>query len=151
MLIEALLQTVGPMLLELVIREVAVPAAKRMTRPSVGVAAEQAPTALPFGDLTTPRLAAVSAVQVVSEIPGRVRVEVAGLRGQHELARKVSDDITALAGVLRTEASAQTGRLLVHFDPTQQSVLTLVAAIDRARAKHLNLSSTRTRRLAAVV
>jgi hypothetical protein len=148
MVIEAVLQAAGPMLLELLIREVAAPAAKRLLRTSEVVAAEQAPH---VRDLATPQLSAVRAVQVVSQVPGRVRVEVAGLRGQHELARTLSDGVTGLTGVSRTEASAQTGRLLVHFDPTRQSVQTLVAAIDRSRARHLNRSGSRTRRLAAVV
>jgi len=151
MVFQAVLQVVGPMLLELVIREVAVPAAKRLVKSGVSDASEQAPAALLAHDTAAPRLQSISAVQVVSEVPGRVRYDVAGLRGQADLARKLSGEVMALDGVSRIEANEQTGRLLVHFDPTLQTTAGLAATIDRARATHLVSGTARTQRLAAVV
>ena len=148
MLVETMIQLVGPMLLELAIREVAVPAAKKLVRQDADretVAAESATRA----DLT-PMLSPIRAVRVVSAIPGRVRVEVAGLNGQAELAQKLNEEIAALAGVTQAAASARTGRMLVTFDASIQTAEGLIATIDRARATHLHPGS-RARHLAAVV
>lgn len=150
MVIQAVLQVVGPMLLELVIREVAVPTAKRIVRGTQSATSDAtAPSPLP--DATYARLQALSAVQVVSALPGRARFEVAGLRGQPELARGVADDLTPLAGIERVEASPKTGRVLVHFDSAAQSVATLAIALERARASRLIRSGPGSRQLAAVV
>ena len=151
MVFQAVLQVVGPMLLELVIREVAVPAAKRMVQGAAPETSDDLVALRPDIAPQGPRLQALSTVQIVSEVPGRVRYEVAGLRGQTDLARKIADEVATLDGVTRTDASAQTGRLLVQFDPEAQSTASVAAAIDRARSLHLAHTTSRTRRLATVV
>jgi len=151
MLVETVIQLVAPMLLELAFREVAVPAAKKLVRQGVApqtieteTAAERDSTAL------VPMLSPVLAAQVVSAIPGRMRVDVAGLSGQADLAQKLNAEIGALAGVTQAAASARTGRMLVTYDAQLQTAEALIAAIDRTRATNLN-TGRRTRHLAAVV
>ena len=151
MVFQAVLQFVGPMLLEMAVREVAVPAVKRLVRSGEAEATAADVAAIQPTDSMTPRFQALSAVQIVSEVPGRLRVEVMGLRGQAALARQIEHAVAALDGVTQAEANAQTGRLLALFDPTQQSAAALVAVIDRARSAHLQQSAARPRHLAAVV
>lgn len=152
MLVETVIQYVGPMLLELAIREVAVPAAKKFVRQGAvqqpGLVADA-----PSGDSTTiePRLSPVRAVQVASAIAGRVRADVAGLSGQPDLARQLDRNIAGLVGVLEAKANVRTGRMLVTFDPAHQSVESLTAAMDRVRAAYLVPPASRSRHLAVVV
>jgi hypothetical protein len=151
MLIETLVQLVGPMVLELAFREVAVPAAKKVARRG---ATQAAGNLVHGGDepvASQPLLRTIRAVQVVSAIPGRLRVDVAGLAGQNDLARELSGEIEALAGVREVTANVRTGRMLVTFEPALQSVNALVAAIDRARATNLPPAASQPRRLASVV
>ena len=152
MLVETVIQCGVQMLIELAIREVAVPAAKKLTQ-NVN-AQRQAGVAMAneTDEVTSsPMLSPVRAIDVVSAIPGRLRVDVAGLTGKPELARKLDETIGALGGVTQATASARTGRMLVLYEPDLQAADALVAAIDRARATHLNPAGSGTRRLAAVV
>jgi hypothetical protein len=152
MIVESVIQLVGPMLLELAIREVAVPAAKKIMRGNTEQSAAAQEAIDEFADATSmPLLSSVRSVQVVSTIPGRVRVQVAGLSGQPELARKLNDEIGALPGVQDAQASARTGRMLVTYEPELQTTETLTAAVDRTRATHLSRATIHTRHLAAVV
>jgi len=150
MLVETLIQFVGPMLLEMAVREVAVPAAKKMAQNKIRFGQDQK-TGCRCGKSEAPMLTSVQAVQVVSAVPGRVRFDVAGLSGQSDLAQRLSDEIGSLAGVTQVAANARTGRMLVMFDPEQQAISALSATIERARAKHLAPASSASRRLAAVV
>jgi hypothetical protein len=154
MLVETVIQVVAPMLLELAFREVAVPAAKKLVRQGAerqdGQAAAVPATAEQARLDLTPMLSPVQMVRVVSAIPGRVRVDVAGLNGQDDLAQKLNEEIGALAGVTQAAASSRTGRMLVTYDAQIQTADVLLAAIDRTRALNLNTGS-RTRHLAAVV
>jgi len=150
MLVETLIQFVGPMLLEMAVREVAVPTAKKMAQNKSGL--RQAQTAgCRCGKSEMPVLTTIQATRVVSAVPGRVRFDVAGLSGRVDLAQRLGDEIGSLAGVTQVAANARTGRILVMFDPEQQAVGALSAAIERARAKHLSPAAGTTRRLAAVV
>ena len=160
MLIEAALQIAGQMLLEKVIRDVAVPTVKRLAASpaAAGTAPMQVVGPSVAGQQPTryPRLRTVSPVQIVSATPGRVRLEVSGLREQPLLAQAVTDAALGLAGVRQAEASSRTGRLLVHFQPGEVAADAIVAAVERARAAQLGhiqrAAGVRTRRhLAAVV
>ncbi|MBV8905277.1 MAG: ATPase, partial [Acidobacteriia bacterium] len=53
-------------------------------------------------------------------IPGRARLQVAGLRGNDALKRALDETAAAEAGILRISASAITGNVLVHFDPARE-------------------------------
>jgi Ca2+-transporting ATPase len=50
-------------------------------------------------------------------IPGRARLQVAGLRGDEELKRALDESADPAAGIIRLSASAITGNVLVEFDP----------------------------------
>ncbi len=152
MLIQAALGLLGPMLLELAVKEVAVPAAKRIVS---GVASDDRSNA-PRQNVAphpadVPLLSPVRSVQVVSETPGRIRVEVVGLQNRPELVAGLTVEIGDLLGVRKVEASARTGRLLVCFDPALQTAASLVAEVDRARGRLVPTTERTARRLAAVV
>ena len=152
MLVEAMIQCVGQMLIELAIREVAVPAAKKLAQHTQTQRQGGAAILNDAGEVVSaPMLSPVRSVTVVSAIPGRLRVDVAGLSGKPELARKLDEAIRALGGVALAAASARTGRMLVQYDPELQTADALLAAVDRARATYLNTAGSGTRRLAAVV
>src|SRR5215203_1982135 len=151
MLVEAVIQCVGQMLIELAIREVAMPAAKRLTQGAQAPRQSGAATPTDVDDAVfTPMLSPVRAIEVVSAIPGRLRVDVAGLSGKPELARKLDEVIGALGGVTVAAASARTGRMLIQYEPALQTTEALLAAADRARATHLNPAASGRRYLAAV-
>ena len=152
MLVEAMIQCVGQMLIEYAIREVAVPAAKKLAQNAQTQRQGGAATLNSADEVVlAPMLSPVRAITVVSAIPGRLRVDVAGLSGKPELARKLDEAIGALGGVTLAAASARTGRMLVQYDRELQTADALLAAVDRARATHVNPAGSGTRRLAAVV
>ena len=130
MLVETPIQFVGPMLLEMAVREVAFPATKKMTQNKIRFGQDQTP-GCECGKSETPMLTSVQAVQVVSAVPGRVRFDVAGLNGKADLAQRLSDEVESLAGVTRVAANSRTGRMLVMFDPEQQAISALSATIER--------------------
>lgn len=152
MLVETVIQCGVQMLIEMAIREVAVPAAKKLTQNAN--AQRQAGVAMADQSdeiVSAPVLSPVRAIAVVSAIPGRLRVDVSGLSGKPELARKLDETVGALGGVTQATASARTGRMLVLYEPDLQAADALLAAIDRARATHLNPARSGSRQLAAVV
>lgn len=153
MLVEAVIQCVGQMLIELAIREVAVPAAKKLAHNTQVQRQTNGATAFNDADdaMSAPMLSKVQVIQVVSSIPGRLRLDVAGLGGKPELARKLDQEIGALGGVTQATASARTGRMLIQYEPDLQTTDALLAAVDRARMTHLGSASSGTRHLAAVV
>ena len=74
----AVLQLVGPRLLEMAVREVAVSAVKRLVRSGEADAPAADVAAAPAADPMMPRCQALSAVQIVSEVPGWLCVEILG-------------------------------------------------------------------------
>lgn len=98
---------------------------------------------------TGPRL--VSAVEIGSATPGRVRLTVNGLRGNQTLAGRIEETLRALPGVDGAEASSRTGRLLLRFDPAQHRAETLRLAVERARVRLFDPAPGRTAQLGAVV
>jgi hypothetical protein len=157
----AALELVGPILLEMVLQQVAGPTVKQlvagvMNQPEANahaVAIAVVPAARHEG------IAALPAVEVVSATPGRLRLQVAGARDQAELAHALTDAARALPGVRQAEANVRTGRLLVQFDPNTLTSDAVVTAVEQARARAIGCArrgagSTRdpaSRHLAAVV
>jgi hypothetical protein len=98
-------------------------------------------------------------VDIVSLTPGRLRVAVAGLRGQPQLAEDLAGELGSLPGVDRADPNPRTGRLLIEFDPARQDAGALVSALEQARIRQLapakgavGCRSTRSaRHLAAVI
>jgi hypothetical protein len=137
-LIEAALELIGPMLLEMAVRNVAAPAAKRIaaeliTRPEDP---DQRATLAPVTSLIQ-TLNAVPAISIVSTTPGRLRVEVAGVRTDPRLGDVLTNAVRTLGGVERAEANPRTGRLLIQFDEAEQDAATLIETLDRARTRYL--------------
>lgn len=60
--------------------------------------------------------------------PGRLRVEVPGLRGRAVTAAALADRLKELPGVFSVEASAATGRALVTFNTDQVDAETVLGA-----------------------
>ena len=58
----------------------------------------------------------VEGIQVVHALPGRVRLKVAKVKGNPELARNAQEKLAAVPGIQRVEANPVTGSVLVLFD-----------------------------------
>jgi Ca2+-transporting ATPase len=68
-------------------------------------------------------------------LPGRLRTEIRGLRGDADLARRIEQDLARVAGVTGVEANPLTGRVLVVYDRARLGVdrlLDAVAAFEQA-------------------
>jgi hypothetical protein len=55
-------------------------------------------------------------IRVVHAIPGRIRLKVAGMRGNPRMADEVEERLVGMQGVRTVEASPVTGSVLVVFD-----------------------------------
>ncbi len=62
-----------------------------------------------------------SVVPVHQRVPGRLRLEIEGLKGDRARAARLEDELPDLAGLHSVSASPTTGRVLVRFDPQQDS------------------------------
>src|SRR5262249_9745566 len=80
-----------------------------------------------------PRLRAVAAVTVLSETPGRVRFQVASLRGDQARAAQLEARLRRLAGVRQAPVSALTGSALVEYDSAQLCLARIRAALESRR------------------
>ena len=83
-----------------------------------------------IGESAAPELRALSNVEVLSEIPGRARLRVPGLRDDAARAAQVVATIQALDGVTAAEANPLTGALLVRFDPSRTTVAEIKATLE---------------------
>ncbi|HET8626777.1 MAG TPA: hypothetical protein VFL91_05130 [Thermomicrobiales bacterium] len=83
-----------------------------------------------------PRVVALAApagvVAILSDLPGRVRLAVPGLRGDPARAAAALAAVGAEPGVLAARASALTGTLLIRYDPARVAVGRLCALAGRA-------------------
>ncbi|HEY7654084.1 MAG TPA: HAD-IC family P-type ATPase [Methylomirabilota bacterium] len=66
-----------------------------------------------------------------STVPGRVRLRVASLQGQHLLASSLVERMATDTAVRDVEANAITGSLLVRFDPARLDTRRLTALVRR--------------------
>jgi Heavy metal associated domain 2 len=64
-----------------------------------------------------PPIDAIENVRVISDMPGRARFEVPGLRGLPQRAEVVLSALQHVAGVTGARVSALTGTALVTYDP----------------------------------
>jgi Ca2+-transporting ATPase len=70
-------------------------------------------------------------------LPGRLRADVAGLRGDPAFARRAERALRAQPGVLEAEANPLTGRMLVRYDARatdQAAILDVIGGLERRRA-----------------
>lgn len=98
-------------------------------------------TLSPLGCADVSRELAHGDWQIVHALPGRIRVRSARLRGQSERADLLADQLTQTPGVHRVQASARTGSLLVYFNSTALSAKQIVAALDEALDRMLEIDS----------
>ena len=75
-------------------------------------------------------LRALPNVEILSEIPGRARLRIRGLRDDAARATQVVTTVRALDGVTAAEANPLTGALLVRFDASRTGVAEIVAALE---------------------
>ncbi len=59
--------------------------------------------------------------EIVHRLPGRVRIELAGLRGAKSLAAQLAGRISGLKGVNLVQTNPYTGRLLISYDRVSYS------------------------------
>jgi hypothetical protein len=93
-------------------------------------AASTGETAASTGETAAPELRALSNVEVLSEIPGRARLRVSGIRDDAARAAEVVATVRALDGVTDAEANPLTGTLLARYDARQTDVAQIVAALE---------------------
>ncbi len=84
-----------------------------------------------------PVLHILPSVEVVSALPGRLRLRVSGLRGDRDRAAVLERRLQHLPGVTAVEANPLTGTILVFFDPRaiRQAEIVTVAEAREARAR----------------
>ena len=145
MSLEIVAGLLGSQLVRAVASEVATTLACQAIQHAVGTMARPSTTdtdadlgATPVGprstasirESATPELRALSNVEVLSAIPGRVRLRIQGVRDDAARAAAVVATTQALDGVIAAEANPLTGALLVRFDARQTDVAEIVAALD---------------------
>jgi hypothetical protein len=77
-----------------------------------------------------PTLQPLHTSAIISEMPGRVRLQVAGLRGNPARAAALRERLRTLAGVHQVEASALTGKALVRYDRERTTLPRILAAAE---------------------
>lgn len=58
----------------------------------------------------------LTGVKITSYIPGRIRLKAAPLKGNPDLAQKITELFSAIKGIEHVEANPLTGSLLVRFN-----------------------------------
>jgi copper chaperone CopZ len=69
------------------------------------------------------------AIDVVQQIPGRLRFRAAGLKGDAGASVQAKDRLAQIAGVKAVKANASTGSLLVEYDPAAVSPGRIIDAL----------------------
>ena len=85
----------------------------------------------------------VPVATVVSQVPGRVRLQVAGLRSDAQRAARVEESLRRLAGVSSASVNALTGTVLVQYDPRRVAVSEIQARLDPRRRAPRRRPTTR--------
>jgi Heavy metal associated domain 2 len=71
----------------------------------------------------------IAGIRVVHAIPGRLRLKIAQLRDNPELARELYERLSGRRGIQRVEANALTGSVLVLYDAEEITSLESVLAL----------------------
>jgi len=137
MSLEIVAGLLGSQLVRAVASEVATTLACQALQHAVGTMAKSASAtamaqpAIPSTDANdAPVLYALPTVEVLSEVPGRVRLRVRGIRDDAARAAESAARVRTLDGVITADANPTTGAMLVRFDPARTDVPAIVAAID---------------------
>jgi hypothetical protein len=121
------LEIAARQILPVLVSEVGTQAVRHATRRAARADTQRA-TAAPR--LDAPPVRMVSTVTVGSQTPGRVRLQVPGLRGQLVAAQAATARLQRLAGVSKVEANALTGNVLVQYDPAATTLARIVKAAE---------------------
>lgn len=70
-----------------------------------------------------------NAVTVLSEVPGRVRLRVAGVRDNPERSEAVLNVLHTLSGVRTADVNPLTGSALLRYDPARLTLPEIQAAL----------------------
>ena len=81
------------------------------------------------GGLPRP-LRLLEAVTVLSDIPGRARLAVAGVRDDPRHGARLAERLRALRGVQSVQANRLTGSLLVRYDPDRLTLDQIRATLE---------------------
>ncbi|MFN8496942.1 MAG: hypothetical protein U0641_03735 [Anaerolineae bacterium] len=77
-------------------------------------------------------LKSLSDAKVASDIPGRVRLRVAQLKGQDKLTEPLAETLGSIPGVKQVEISSLTGSILMVYDkkkyPSREALLSAMGA-----------------------
>ena len=77
-----------------------------------------------------PRLLLVEGTRVLSEAGGRVRLEVAGLKGDPRRAREIDAHLPCLGGIKAAHASWITGNVLIEYEAEKLTLAAIRRVID---------------------
>jgi hypothetical protein len=61
----------------------------------------------------------IEGIRVAHALPGRVRLKVDRVKGNALLAREAQEKLAKVPGIRGVEAKADTGSLLIHYDPEE--------------------------------
>jgi hypothetical protein len=79
--------------------------------------AEARASVTPHTDLTAADVCAgLASANIISDLPGRLRLRVAQLRGFHWLAAEVAGHLARQPGIRQVTANPATGSLLIYYD-----------------------------------
>jgi hypothetical protein len=152
MSLEIVAGLLGSQLVRAVASEVATTLACQALQHAVGTMAKSAsaapivqPSLASLGAapaIAAPALYALPTVEILSAVPGRVRLRVHGIRDDAARSAESAAAVRILDGVHSADANPATGTILARFDPARIDVPEIVAALE---------PPTRPRRLAREV
>jgi cation transport ATPase len=93
--------------------------------------------------MRTPPTTQPEHVRRIRDLPGRLRAEVKGLRGNPRLAQRAERTLGALAGVRRVEANPLTGRVLILYAPGLTDLHVLLAEVTKLESSRAPRVSSR--------
>ena len=70
-------------------------------------------------------------VAISHRLPGRIRLEIAGMQRQPILAYKIERALTGMDGILEVNCNSNTGRALIRFDESRVSVDQVTKRVER--------------------
>src|SRR5579864_7351416 len=81
----------------------------------------------------------------IRDLPGRLRAEIKGLRGNPRLARRAERDLVTVAGVRHVEANPLTGRVLILYEPGLTGIHVLLVEVTKLESSRMARATTRPR------
>jgi hypothetical protein len=141
------LEIAARQLIPVLVTEVSAQAFRHAARTATASAARRAVASVPTRAGT---LHALRAATVISEMPGRVRLQIAGLRGNAALAAALDARLRAVPGVSRVEVNPLTGKALVQYDPRRTTLPRILTAAEPPAARPRRRSARGGRALAAI-